>query len=286
MLLAFTLSGSVGDGGVNNAADVVKVQQRLRDLNFRSIGGGQIVVDGAIGPATISAIRLFQGAIDAQGDGDPADKDGRVDVNGDTHKWLNASNAPAWVKLLDPDGAGGTFDIYRGTLQPEVWGTNWSTDMIYEATAASGGTEIITGISTSDGVGSGQWHATHRAGMDVDVNIDAAGRVVGSGALTVGEQRVIDDMKAFYNASSPAFVTNIWVGYSRIVNGFNSQTGTTLAHLDSGSVHDTHFHVDIKPATRSATQFLIAATPETPKTATRPRVSVTRDVLGTSQAIV
>ncbi|MEA2735421.1 MAG: hypothetical protein QOE14_1872 [Humisphaera sp.] len=284
--MAITLSGSVGSGGTNNPSDVRQVQQRLRDLNFRAQGGALLVVDGAVGPATISCIKLYQAAIDAEGDGDPDLKDGRVDPGGFTHAWLNATNSPRWVKLLDPDGAGGQFDIYRGTAQEEVWGTNWSVDMIKEACAASAGTEIITAISTIDGFGSAAWHSTHQAGMDVDVNIDAAGRVVGSGALTVGEQRVIDDMKAFRNAAPPAFITNIWVGYQRIVNGFNSQTGTSLAHLDSGNVHDTHFHVDIKPATRSSTVFASAAAPTASRTTTAAaRPSVASDVLGTSRQI-
>jgi peptidoglycan hydrolase-like protein with peptidoglycan-binding domain len=252
LLAAVTLTASVGAGGVNRPGDVREVQQRLRDLNFRGSDGALLDVDGIVGPLTISCIKLFQAAIDPQGDGDPASKDGRVDVNGETNKWLNATNAPTWVKLVDPDGAGGQFDIYRGTAQPEVWGTSWAVNMIKEACRESAGTEIITAISTSNGTGSSQWHATHRSGMDIDVNIDAAGRVVGSGALTVGEQRVIDDMKAFYAAAAPAFITNIWVGFSRIVNGFNNQTGTSLAHLDSGNVHDTHFHVDLRPPARAA----------------------------------
>src|SRR5688572_9264938 len=122
-LMAITLSASVGEGGVNRASDVRQVQQRLRDLNFRARGGSLLVVDGLIGPATISCIKLYQASIDAEGDGDPDLKDGRVDPGGYTHAWLNATNSPRWAKLVDPDGAGGAFDIYRGTAQEEVWGT-------------------------------------------------------------------------------------------------------------------------------------------------------------------
>ena len=254
-LLSVTLSASVGQGGVNRYADVVQVQQRLRDLNYRSKGGGTIVVDGAIGPATISAIKLYQASIDPTGEGDPDLKDGRVDVGGATNQWLNASNGPAWRKLVDPDGAGGTFDIYRGTAQTEVWATSWAVDTVLEATAASPGTEIITALSTVDGYGSAGVHATHQAGMDIDVNIAGPGRVIGSGSLSPGEREVVDDMKAFYNAAPPAFVARIIVGYTRIRNAFNAETGTSLAVYDSGNVHDTHFHVDLRPAVRSSTVY-------------------------------
>ena len=265
-LLAVTLTGSVGQGGLNRYGDVVQVQTRLRDLGYRSKGGGTIAVDGAVGPATISAIQLYQASIDPTGDGDPDLKDGRVDAGGATNQWLNASNGPTWKKLVDPDGPGGKFDIYRGTAQPEVWGTSWAVDMVLEATAASPGTEIITAMSTIDGFGSAAWHSTHQGGMDIDVNIAAAGRVIYSGSLSPGEREVVDDMKAFYYAAPPAFVTRMIVGYTRIRNAFNAETGTSLATYDSGNVHDTHFHVDIRPATRSTTVYSNTAVASAPAT--------------------
>lgn len=91
------LSGSVGQGGVNNTADVTAVQQRLKDFGFHFV-----VVDGLIGPNTIRAIKLFQSIKNGRQVLESPGSDGRVDVGGDTHKWLEADNAPRWQKLPLP----------------------------------------------------------------------------------------------------------------------------------------------------------------------------------------
>lgn len=85
---ARTISKSVGQGGFNIKADVLKIQHLLNliapeDGGPPAIPGGQgLKEDGLIGPKTIGAIKAFQ--LRQQ-----TGKDGRVDPNGPTLKRLN-----------------------------------------------------------------------------------------------------------------------------------------------------------------------------------------------------
>jgi|GEM_PF-756356 len=72
------LTGSVGDGGDNNADDVMKIQELLVSQ------GHGITVDGRIGPSTIGSIRAFQRVT---GIG----SDGLVSAGGDTWNRLNGA---------------------------------------------------------------------------------------------------------------------------------------------------------------------------------------------------
>ena len=89
--MAFTLTGSVGRmGGLNREDDVRKVQNALNKVPQ---GQGRplkpLDPDGNCGPKTIEAIQLFQ--IKHFGwDG----ADGRVDVDGPTHRKLNEFDGP------------------------------------------------------------------------------------------------------------------------------------------------------------------------------------------------
>src|SRR5262249_61937507 len=88
--MTLPLSASVGKSGVNKPSDVKAVQQRLVDLGFAFVA-----VDGVVGPRTTQAIRLFQAIKNGAQTVDNPHNDGRVDVNGDTHRWLEAPNARA-----------------------------------------------------------------------------------------------------------------------------------------------------------------------------------------------
>ena len=120
---------------------------------------------------------------------------GNTDTGRGFH-WLNASNAPRWVELLDRDGAGGDFNISRqtawpiaaGTAQPERFGTDWAINVIRAAGDAietnHNRTIDITGVSdryadstrngsnytgSTDGDTS---HGSHDSGVDVDVRVN------------------------------------------------------------------------------------------------------------------
>lgn len=93
-----SISGSVGEGGNNNEADVRTVQELLNQK------GASLTVDGQIGTNTINAIKSFQRSL---GSSNP---DGRVDVGGNTWKGLIGSGGS-----VSNDNTGGTGSTDGGT---------------------------------------------------------------------------------------------------------------------------------------------------------------------------
>lgn len=90
-----TLSGSVGRGGDNRAADVQLVQQLI---NGKLPGGlTPLETDGNCGDATIAAIE----AVQSRGM-HVATPDGRVDPDGATMAYLMAATAPAPAPVANP----------------------------------------------------------------------------------------------------------------------------------------------------------------------------------------
>jgi Ca2+-binding RTX toxin-like protein len=272
----FQLSDSVGEGGANNPLDVYRVQQRLKYLGFPSFGpdpfvdsegkkqyprGQTLNVNGRLEPVqgktrstTSEAIRLFQAAIYddvLNPDGNPLRADrganGRVDVNENSIQWLNATNAPRWVELIDNNGAGGAFDIYRGEDQEERFGTDWVRDITVKATTQAVGTQTITAISE---YGYTDQHETHKDGKDVDVDIVEANLQIGTNTitaptpeernnprfnirnhyldqLTVTERRVASDILAFYDATGSEGAAQwhtVYVGGDNTINWKNPNT--------------------------------------------------------------
>jgi hypothetical protein len=83
------ITASVGNGGVNSAADV-KIVQALLNRHAAKIGFAPLSVDGKIGAGTVAAIRLFQ--TKSFGIDSP---NGRADPGGRTITAMNALPAPA-----------------------------------------------------------------------------------------------------------------------------------------------------------------------------------------------
>jgi hypothetical protein len=133
-VVSLPLRGSVGSGGANRPDDVRLVKRRLIALGFTWLSD-----DASINAATISAIRLFQ-AIKAgfQRIGGTG-VDGLIDVGGNTHRWLEASNAPRWRLMLaggSPDDGFRNTEVLDQTGDDHDWGTDWLAD----TTAWAGGT--------------------------------------------------------------------------------------------------------------------------------------------------
>jgi uncharacterized protein YgiM (DUF1202 family) len=94
-LRSVTISGSVGAGAANSRADVLKIQQLLKDLGYR------IGVDGGVGKNTVGAIASFQ-------EGKGIGSDGRVDPGGTTLRLMNSTPNGAFKNTTahlrdDPD---------------------------------------------------------------------------------------------------------------------------------------------------------------------------------------
>ena len=98
------IEGSVGQGGVNKLTDLVKIAQRLHDLNFykpilpsknKSVFKEGDFKKGTCPLGLIKAIKVFQAATKPQGTFSGID--GKVDPNYSTIKKLRSHLAPKWV---------------------------------------------------------------------------------------------------------------------------------------------------------------------------------------------
>src|SRR2546425_8861272 len=120
---------SVGLGGVNQSEDVRAVKKRLVDLGFDWLAAeGEI---DRVDQLTIATIKVFQTIKQGL---NVITGDGRVDVNGDTLKWLQASNAPHWQMM--PAGSkeeGFVNDEILDTNDHHDFGTNWLADTLRDA---------------------------------------------------------------------------------------------------------------------------------------------------------
>ncbi len=94
MLQPISIMGAVGQGGLNNYADVVTVQKRLNEL--MPVGWEKLDPDGKIGPITIGIILDFQLTVV-----ELADPDGRVDPRGWTIAAMNRHGMTAKWKAGD-----------------------------------------------------------------------------------------------------------------------------------------------------------------------------------------
>ncbi|UCE73894.1 MAG: hypothetical protein JSV56_12880, partial [Methanomassiliicoccales archaeon] len=170
------------DGVGDETLDVYRVQQRLRYLGFLDYNtGDQVEVDGSAGSHTRNAIRLFQAAIQSDGEGDPATEDGIVDVGLETNRWLNSTLAPFWAQLRKALQKVPTSDDGSGNLnyiENKVWATSWTLRIIESAVAARPelmrvGLEVL-GATALTSHPLDTMHAEHRGGLDIDWELDEA----------------------------------------------------------------------------------------------------------------
>src|SRR5262245_12234115 len=177
--MTLPLSASVGKNGVNKPSDVKAVQQRLVDLGFAFVA-----VDGVVGPRTTQAIRLFQAIKNGDQTVDHPHNDGRVDVDGDTHRWLEAPNAPRWQAL--PPGSKDQGFVNIEVADPadhHDFGTDWLATTIRAAGASYRASYIPTRpraavITVNDASlpegGDTPDHQGHETGLACDLRLPRA----------------------------------------------------------------------------------------------------------------
>ncbi len=121
------LSGSVGLGGVNRTADKLAVKKRLHELGFTFVGDP---TNSSLNTGFTNAIKLFQSIIAGRS---RLAGDGRVDVNGVTHPWLQAANAPRWQTMPDTNLSISLRNREKEeTADDHDFGTSWLADAILE----------------------------------------------------------------------------------------------------------------------------------------------------------
>ena len=116
-----TLSGSVGQGGTNKAADVLLIQSLLNQK-----AGAGLQEDGKIGPNTIGAISRFQQSIFNGW------SDGRVDPGGNTFRQLSGGGSSAPSNSEQPTNQSTPTSTPSSSLQGAVGqgGANNAADVL------------------------------------------------------------------------------------------------------------------------------------------------------------
>jgi len=241
------LSGSVGNGGTNHQQDVLAVQRRLIKLGFR-----WLKTDGKAGPKTVAAIQLFQSIKAGRRS---VGGDGRVDIGGDTQKWLEAKNAPRWTKMSFQGTAYKNIELLE-KHDDHDYGTNWLDDTIQSAAAdyqksyrKKNKSSMITVNDASPAIGGDTPdHKGHETGLDVDLRLpqignhrpSPGGRTFRSKDYDQGATRAI--LKSF--AKQPL------VDVKKVY--FNDPVLIKEGLCQKSPGHDNHIHVSIRPPKRKS----------------------------------
>ena len=131
------ISGSVGQGGNNNAADVETVKRRFVQLGFE-INNISTQTDWETCDAElIKAIKLFQAIIMGKDTLAHNQVDGLIEKNRRTHSALRSATAPHWVEMDDGSDTGDSPALeswYNHEKmiggQDAYWCTSWLHDTI------------------------------------------------------------------------------------------------------------------------------------------------------------
>lgn len=193
------LNDSVGIGGKNLSEDILAVKNRLADLGY------PVERNSTINSETHAIIKLFQSVISGK---TIVEGDGRVDVNGPTHKFLQAANAPQWMEM--PSGSDEEGFINHDNRQGDNhdFGTNWMIETIQAAAQiylnnylSSHPTAAL--IQTNDlskpRGGFTSAHATHQTGLSCDIRLPRKDAQAG-GIIFSASQFDRDAMRAMLKA--------------------------------------------------------------------------------------
>lgn len=244
--MAISIQASVGLHGVNNPDDVLAVKSRLVELGFPFV-----LADSVMGPLTIKAIRLFQSAKNGLRDVDDPRNDGRVDVAGDTLKWLQAVNAPHWQRM--PAGSpveGFVNDNIADLSDNHDFGTSWMAETLSATGAAYRDNFLkahpqaallhINDTSLPQG-GDTPVHHGHEAGMCSDIRLPRKDGNVGG--IVVTDQ-------AFDRAAMRALIQAFRAQPMASRVFLNDQTLIQEGLCQAVAGHNNHAHFEIKPPVR------------------------------------
>lgn len=242
--MALTISNSVGLNGTNHPADVLAVKTRLVELGFGFMSAGS-----QMDALTIKAIKVFQAA--KNGANSLNGSDGRVDVNGDTLKWLQAVNAPRWIQFPAGSAAAGFVnDNIADLADKHDFGTQWMAETL----SATGASYKAAHLSAHPGAallhindtslptgGDTPVHVGHEAGLASDIRLPrkdggVGGIIVSSGAYDRAAMRAI--LQAFHRQ---ALAQRVFL---------NDQTLIAEGLCRHAGGHDNHAHFEIKPPAR------------------------------------
>ena len=245
------ISASVGRNGVNKVKDVVKTKRRLVALGFRWLIPDGKRADGKMGPETIRAIQLFQAIKNGFDIVANLKNDGRIDPGGDTHLWLQATNAPRWVRM--PAGSvaqGYVNDEVANTADNHDFGTDWlantlrATGAAYKAsflTANPRASVLRVNDTSMPRGGDTPDHAGHETGLVCDVFLPR--RDGGAGGIVVTHPKYD---RAAMRAMLKAFLAQPLA--DRVLLNDSVLVSEGLCRPAAG--HENHAHLEIRPPLR------------------------------------
>jgi len=241
------LAASVGIGGRNYPTDVRKIQDRLKALGFYNG-----VSDGLIGPKTIYSIRLFQSVIVGRR---MIGGDGRIDVGGETHRWLEATNTPFWIRMPEK-GTGFVNAEAIDKKDKHDFGTSWLADTLSKAAEAyytkfakehDRSPMLINDASLELG-GDTPDHAGHETGLDIDLRLPKKDPDDWSGAVWMSREYDRLATRAQIHALlNQSMVSIVYFNDPELLR--ETINGRPICKKVSG--HDNHIHVCIEPPVRS-----------------------------------
>lgn len=246
--MTLVLTDSVGQSGNNVETDVSAVQKRLVDLGY-----DWVVVDGKIGSQTIDTIKLFQAIINGHQRVGGSGVDGRIDVNGNTHKWLDASNAPRWQLMPAGSAADGYVNIeVQDPNDDHDYGANWFATIIRDASAhyrdnhlsahADDALLTVNDVSKPRG-GDTSDHAGHETGMSGDLRLPRKDGTAPGNTTFKSPEYDQDAMRSMLQAlQAQTSVTKVLFNDPVLIG-----EGLCVAHAG----HDNHVHLEIEPPQRS-----------------------------------
>ncbi len=237
--ISLSLSSSVGQGGKNAPQDVMAVKNRLADLGF------PIVRDSTVNSNTVSVIKLFQSIIKGE---TVVVGDGRIDVNGPTHKFLQAANAPRWLEMPNGSPAEGFMNTDDRNGDNHDFGVNWMIETIQAAgqiylthlSSHPNAALISTNDISKPQGGATDQHDTHESGLSCDIRLPRKDGKAG-GIEWDDPKFDRDAMRAMLKAIRGQTKYKI----SRIL--FNDKILMAEGLCLEASGHDNHAHIDIVP---------------------------------------
>lgn len=129
--MAISISASVGTAGVKRPDDVRAVKAHLIELGFN-----WLQISDVVDADTIHTIRLFQAIKNGDQKIELPHNDGRIDIPGNTLRWLAASSAPRWQRMAAGSQTQGFTNAELADMEDKHdFGTNWLNLVIEQAGA-------------------------------------------------------------------------------------------------------------------------------------------------------
>lgn len=231
------ITASVGSRGSNRASDIKLIRDRLVALGYTFARGSSV-------NTLVQAIRLFQSAIAGS---TSLRGDGRVDVGGRTQRFLEAANAPQWMRM---PGQGVGFYNVEVLDQPgdtHDYGIDWISNVIraagihYELAHRKGRSAIapmaVNDVSLPRG-GKTPDHSGHQSGNAGDIVLPRkGGRFGGTRWTNTNYDRSATE------AILRALRAQPWVDKNTLY--FNDPTLINKGLCRRARGHDNHIHFEV-----------------------------------------